>query len=1209
MTVSHSSTPNICSLQSPSTPPVFSNLDDHNYCLPSGDFLNLRFLSLNVCGLLSKIKYGNFEQYIKDFDFICLSETKANYIADDEFSGFNSFFSPKKVQNKRSKKSPELAILVNEKVKKFTKIIENTSSDWILWLMVGENSENIEFILGCTYIPCEGSTYHNDHIFDDIADDILSFQADFDVPLILMGDFNARTATKNDFTHFDNDITVDNVFQDESNSLKELNLQNRYSNDKVTNLNGNLLLELCKSFDLRILNGRFGDDKNVGDFTCHTSQGKSVVDYIITSDCLLPHVIDFKVDVFDKCLSDVHSPLCLSMRKEIKVVTEKTSNVIPSTIDSGKTFKNFRCKWKPGIEKDFISNFSEPDIEILSSNIHNTDQTDCSTEKIDSLVGELSDLFIKTAQSIGLCKESVKQNKKYIRKYPNKPWWNNECEVAREHYFEFVNKLKAARTPAQKRLCRKTLDLEFKQYKKFLGQRQYRFRIEVQEKLKNLKNRDPKAYRKLIDSATTSPKRREGDITLSSFLEHFKKLGESPPSENNFDPRVIQHSISEDLNSDFTFDEIKKVIKKLKNNKASGIDNISNEFLKNCPDTVVIVIVDIFNLVLKTGIIPTDWTIGIIQPIFKNKGSINNPDNYRGITLLSCIGKLFTACIYHRLSLFFDNRVVLGEEQAGFRSGYSTNDHSFVLNFIIDFYKQLGIPLYCAFIDYKKAFDLINRAILWQKLISEHVNGNIIRILYNLYDQAKSCVKKGGKISDFFKCNAGVRQGENLSPFLFAVYLNDFERFLRKYYFGLTHVSIAVKRELSDNDIELYVKLFVLLYADDTIVLAESELELQAALNAVSVYCKDNDLTVSLTKTKVIIFSSGRITKHRDFIFNNKPVEVVDDYIYLGTTFNFNGNFSKAMQKQTDLAQKAMYSLLTKARRLLLPIDLQIELFEQTVLPILLYGSEIWGHLNIQCIEIFYRKFLKIVLKLSFSTPSCQVYGEAGRPPIKNLINRRIISFWIKISEDKPMKFATLFYNLMYKLHVSGQFYFSWVENVKNILYSCNFQNLWDHQHDYATKQFLKSSIYKALDDIYVESWKHEIFTNQYTTIYRMYKEDFCIEKYLSLPKLTSYQRFSLVKFRCGSNKLPINKFKFSRISQDKLCPFCTGTEFGFYIGNEFHFLFECTTFTQERQTYLKRYYYTHPNTVKIKQLFNSLNIKTLRNLAKFASCIMKKFH
>ena len=286
-------------LPPPITTSAICNLD-HNYCLPSGDFLNFSFLSLNICGLLSKIKYGNFESYIKDFDFICLSETKTNYIADDEISGFNAFFSSKKIQNGRSKKSPELGILVNEKVNKFTKIIENTTSNWILWLMVGENRENIEFILGCAYIPCEGSTYHNDHIFNDISDDILRFQVEFDVPLILMGDFNARTATKNDFTQFDNDITVDNVFRDESNFLRDLNLQNRHSNDKVTNINGNLLLELCKSFDLRILNGRFGEDKNVGDFTCHKPNGKSVVDYIITSDCLLPYVLDFKVDLFDK---------------------------------------------------------------------------------------------------------------------------------------------------------------------------------------------------------------------------------------------------------------------------------------------------------------------------------------------------------------------------------------------------------------------------------------------------------------------------------------------------------------------------------------------------------------------------------------------------------------------------------------------------------------------------------------------------------------------------------------------------------------------------------------------------------------------------------------------------------------------------------------------------------------------------------------------
>ena len=1186
------------------TAPVHNINLDHNYCLPTGNFLNFNFLSLNVCGLHSKIKYGNFESYIKDFDFICLSETKVHYIADDELSGFKSFFSSKKLKHGRKKKSPELGILVNDKVNKFTKIIENTISDWVLWLMVGENRDNIDFILGCVYIPCEGSTYHNDYLFNDISEDILNFQVNFDVPLILMGDFNSRTGATNDFIEFENDVSVSNTFTDETNFLRDLSLLKRANADKHTNVNGNCLLELCKSFDLRILNGRLGDDKNIGNFTCHKTNGKSVVDYIIVSDCVLPFVINFKVDIFDKCLSDVHTPLCLTMRTEAQIIPKNTATFATPNTGESKVIKNYKCRWKPGIEQDFKSNFSVESIENLSNNIQNTDVSDITTEKINSLTSELSDLFIKTAQSVGLCKETSNKSRNYTRKHPNKPWFNNECEAKRKEYFECKNKLKEAKTRSQKRSCRKALDLKFKEYKQFLTNRQFKYRIEIQEKLKNSNPRD---YWKLINSATTSSK-KEGDISLDSFMEHFKKLSEAPPSENNFDPREIKHSISEDLNSDFTFEFVKKVIKKLKNNKACGVDNVSNEFLKNCPDTVIAVIVDIFNLVLKTGVVPTDWCIGIIQPLFKNKGSINNPDNYRGITLLCCIGKLFTSCIYYRLSMFFENRVVIGEEQAGFREGYSTYDHTFVLSFIIDFYKQLGVPLYCAFIDYKKAFDLIERAALWQKLISEHVNGNIIRVLYNLYDQAKSCVKKGGKLSDFFKCNAGVRQGENLSPLLFAIYLNDFEKFLKKHYFGLTHISLAVKRELSDDDIELYVKLFVLLYADDTIVLAESELELQAALNAVSVYCNDWHLTVNLTKTKIIIFSSGRITNHRNFIFNNKPVEVVDDYVYLGTTFNYNGNFSKAMEKQIDLAQKAMFSLLTKSRRLLLPIDLQIELFEKTVVPILLYGCEVWGHLNIQCIEIFYRKFLKIVLKLGFSTPSCQVYGETGKFPLLIKINRRIISFWTKISEGKPMKFATLLYNLMYKLHTSGQYYFRWVENVKNILYSCNFHNLWEDQYNYSTKQLLKNNIFKTLEDTYVQNWKQEIFTNQYTIIYRMFKEDFCLEKYLSLPKLSNYQRFSLVKFRCGSNKLPINKFKFSKIAGDKLCPFCDRNEFGFYIGNEFHFLFECTTFTQERQTYLKRYFYIRPNAFKIKQLFGSQNTKTLVNLAKFATCIMKKF-
>ena len=116
------------------------------------------------------------------------------------------------------------------------------------------------------------------------------------------------------------------------------------------------------------------------------------------------------------------------MKKEIKGVPENpdTSIQISSTSDCSKTIKNYRCKWKPGIGNEFMTSFPEPSIDSLSNNIHNSSLSDITSEKMDSLISELSDLFIKTAQSIGLFKEYKNQNSKYIRKHPNKPWWNND---------------------------------------------------------------------------------------------------------------------------------------------------------------------------------------------------------------------------------------------------------------------------------------------------------------------------------------------------------------------------------------------------------------------------------------------------------------------------------------------------------------------------------------------------------------------------------------------------------------------------------------------------------------------------------------------------------------------------------------------------------------------------------------------------------------
>jgi hypothetical protein len=174
----------------------------------------------------------------------------------------------------------------------------------------------------------------------------------------------------------------------------------------------------------------------------------------------------------------------------------------------------------------------------------------------------------------------------------------------------------------------------------------------------------------------------------------------------------------------------------------------------------------------------------------------------------------------------------LGEEQAGFRKNHSTVDHLFVLYGLIDIYvKKEKKRLFCTFVDYSKAFDIVPHIHLWKKLLSAGINGKIFKVIKSMYACAKSYVRCNNINGSSFKCNIGVRQGENLSPLLFAMYLNDLEEFLAKAYNGLTIAENLMEEYNETYDTVTYLKLFVILYADDTIILAESIPDMQAALN------------------------------------------------------------------------------------------------------------------------------------------------------------------------------------------------------------------------------------------------------------------------------------------------------------------------------------------------------------------------------------------
>ena len=189
---------------------------------------------------------------------------------------------------------------------------------------------------------------------------------------------------------------------------------------------------------------------------------------------------------------------------------------------------------------------------------------------------------------------------------------------------------------------------------------------------------------------------------------------------NNLMMKTLQIStISDDdefLNSSITEAEIRKCIKALKNNKCPANDRILNEYLKCSSDKMIPIYISLFNVILDTGIIPDSWLEGIIRPIYKRGGDPTQPENYRPITILSCFGKLFTAILNSRLNSFIDHHDILNENQAGFRSGYSTTDHIFTLHIFSEILKHNKKKLFCSFIDFSKAFDSVWRVGLWMKL-------------------------------------------------------------------------------------------------------------------------------------------------------------------------------------------------------------------------------------------------------------------------------------------------------------------------------------------------------------------------------------------------------------------------------------------------------------------------------------------------------------
>ena len=175
-----------------------------------------------------------------------------------------------------------------------------------------------------------------------------------------------------------------------------------------------------------------------------------------------------------------------------------------------------------------------------------------------------------------------------------------------------------------------------------------------------------------------------------------------------------------------------------------------------------------------------------------------------------------------------------------------------------------------------------------------------------MYNNIKSCISINGEHSDYFQCH----QGENLSPIIFSLYLNDLKNYLS--------VNGASCLEIYDNDLNVYLKLFVLLYADDTVVFATSEETLIQSLNLFSNYCNQWKLNINYDKTKVIVFGD-RINRQCHIRRENYMIEILNEFKYLEFIFNKTRKFSSMKKHVVNQARKALFGLYTKLETWLYP--------------------------------------------------------------------------------------------------------------------------------------------------------------------------------------------------------------------------------------------------------------------------------------------------
>ena len=662
-----------------------------------------------------------------------------------------------------------------------------------------------------------------------------------------------------------------------------------------------------------------------------------------------------------------------------------------------------------------------------------------------------------------------------------------------------------------------------------------------------------------VYSSNNTNKLYDTDDVLEKWRLDFETLYNIPEDEyENFDSDFYDNILSNvsdiknwernnpdanvnDYNQPFVIAELDKACDHMKSGKAVGPDMIPNEVLKQ--DGLRRLLLEFVNMCFINNVIPSVWRKAIIAPIPKSSSKDPCvPLNYRGISLLSCIYKLYSSLLNMRLTDHCERNGYIVDEQNGFRSKRSCQDHIYVLSTVIRNRKACGESTFCAFIDFRKAFDWVHRDLLLYKLHTKFdIHGRLFNTLSNIYSSSNSQLRVNNYLTESFNVASGVRQGDIVSPVLFSMFLNDLAT-------GIKGLDCGVK--INGNDLS------ILLYADDIVLIAPSEGSLQKMLDFVADWCRKWRMAVNNEKTKIVHFRKQSVCQTGyNFRLGSTILETVLQYKYLGVVFDDNLSFEPNASLLAAAAGRALGAIRSKLTYLKeCGIKSFTTLFEGGVLSISDYCAGVWGTKNYNKIEQVSYKGARYFLGVHRFAPTEALLGELGWSSARTRHKLLILKLWNRLCEMPLERLPSKVFN--WDLQHSGR-KGTWSYNAKHILYEIECH---DSYHSVTPCNMNYAS--EALHMIDETDWDINRYKSDKLRYYNLYKCSKDPEEYVNF-NMKKYHRSIFAQFRCGILPLQIEVGRFRGLDLcDRVCPICNSA-----VEDEIHFLCQCPYYSDLRDT------------------------------------------